>query len=44
MEAALLQTWDDQRLANDRQTRLQAEMRARGIGAMYLTCVGFKLF
>lgn len=31
------QTWDDQRLAQDRQARLQTEMRARGIGAMYLS-------
>ncbi|MBM2812987.1 MAG: peptidase, partial [Chloroflexi bacterium] len=29
--------WDDQRLARDRQALLQAQMRERGIGAMYLS-------
>lgn len=29
-------SWDNQRLARDRQARLQSEMQARGIGATYL--------
>ncbi|HEY3117532.1 MAG TPA: Xaa-Pro peptidase family protein [Chloroflexota bacterium] len=30
-------TWDDKKLAQDRQAGLQAELRERGIGAMYLS-------
>jgi Xaa-Pro aminopeptidase len=37
MPLKIARTWDDNRLRRDRRQALQAQMRERGIGALYLT-------
>lgn len=37
MPLAIERTWDDQRIKRERLVRLQAEMRRRNIGALYVT-------
>jgi Xaa-Pro aminopeptidase len=37
MPVEIAQTWDDRRLKRDRLARVQAEMRKRGVGALYVS-------